>query len=308
MKALIPITVLLLIAWLLGGAWWYSKTCCSSVVADAAATASIAKPVVAAAPTRQLAIADESRFRTTANDNLLFTNGGFDFNKPLSPELTKSYTELVNYLKANPTRSLKITGLYGKDEKNTSLLSNMGLARAANLKQYLEQLGVNGKQILTDSQMQDNFALDNGQLIGGLQYAFANMEAPAAAPKADDNRLAQIEKDLKANPIVLYFETAQSSIEVAETTRQKFADLIYYLEQKSDKKAIVTGHTDDVGAASINLKYGSERAEFAKSYLIKNGLNGNRIATASLGETKPVADNKTADGRAKNRRSEISIQ
>lgn len=311
MRTLIPLTVLALILWLLIGSWWYSQKCCQSTATAAAKTAA---PTVAAPPTatRQLSIADAPRFSTTAADNLLFTNGGFDFNKPLSSDLSKSYGELATYLKANPNRVLQLTGLYGKDEHNTSLLSNMGLARAANLKQYLESIGINGKQINTDSYLLPNFALENGQLIGGIRYTFADaVVAPKPTPataKADNDRLTEIEKNLQVNPIVLYFETAESSINVEEQSRQKFADLIYYLAQKPDKKAVVVGHTDNVGAANLNMKYGNERAEFAKNYMIKNGLSGSRINTSSKGETQPTAPNTTLEGRAKNRRAEVTIQ
>lgn len=312
MRILIPLTLLALLLWLFIGSWWYARQCCS---VSSTTTAAAPTPLPSASPTTasQLRIADASRFSTAANDNLLFANNSFDFNKPLSPDLTRAYGELAAYLKANPQRRIALTGLYGSKERNSSLLPNMGLARAANLKQYLESIGINPAQIVTQGQLQPNFALNNEQIVGGMLYGFDDMPAATPAPDtaqqaADNARLDQIARDLQADPIVLYFETAKSTIEVNDQMRQKFARLIEYLTQRPQQKAIVEGHTDNVGPEKINLQYGSERAEFAKSYMVKNGLNPDRITTSSQGEANPVAPNNTTDGRAKNRRAEVSIQ
>lgn len=312
MRILIPLTLLALLLWLFIGSWWYARQCCAVSSTTTAATTSLL-PSTSQTTASQLRIADASRFSTAANDNLLFANSGFDFSKPLSPDLSRSYVELAAYLKANPQRRIVLTGLYGSNERNSSLLPNMGLARAANLKQYLESIGINPAQIVTQGQLQPNFALDKGQLVGGMLYGFDDMPAATPAPDAaqqaaDKARLDQIARDLQADPIVLYFETAESTIEVNDQMRQKFARLIEYLTQRPQQKAIVAGHTDNVGPEKLNLQYGSERAEFAKSYMVKNGLNPDRISTSSQGEANPVAPNNTSDGRAKNRRAEVSIQ
>lgn len=318
-KALL--TLLALILWLFIGSWWYASTCCGGAEQGAALatqnTTADTKPTTLETPkpaaAATLLIEDGTRFRTTANDNLRFGVEKLDFDKPLSAELTKSFGDLAAYLKANPKRTLTLTGLYNSSEKNTSLLSTMGLARATNMKKYLESLGVNGQQIMLADKLDNGFAFQNNIAHGGLGYSFADKaEEKAAQPAAPNNndaaRLVQIEKDLKAKPIVLYFETAQSSVNVTDSERQRFADLIYYLTQKGDKKALVVGHTDNVGAADMNMKYGQERAEFAKSYLIQNGLKNTQIETASKGETQPAVSNNTPQNRAKNRRAEVTVK
>lgn len=68
---------------------------------------------------------------------------------------------------------------------------------------------------------------------------------------------------------------------------------------------IVVGHTDSVGTDTYNQKLGLRRAEAVKAYLVKQGIETNRVYTESKGESKPVADNKTREGRAQNRRVEI---
>ena len=70
----------------------------------------------------------------------------------------------------------------------------------------------------------------------------------------------------------------------------------------------VTGHTDSTGAKAANQALSERRAESVKAYLVEKGLNGERIVTKGMGDSQPVASNKTAAGRAQNRRVDIDIQ
>ncbi|MYN19781.1 OmpA family protein [Rugamonas sp. FT107W] len=70
---------------------------------------------------------------------------------------------------------------------------------------------------------------------------------------------------------------------------------------------IAVGHTDSVGSDEYNQKLSVRRAEAVKAYIISKGVEANRVYTEGKGEKQPVADNKTAEGRAKNRRVEIEV-
>ena len=70
---------------------------------------------------------------------------------------------------------------------------------------------------------------------------------------------------------------------------------------------IAVGHTDSVGSDAYNQKLSVARAEAVKAYLVSKGAEKNRVYTEGKGEKSPVADNKTAEGRAKNRRVEIEV-
>jgi outer membrane protein OmpA-like peptidoglycan-associated protein len=71
----------------------------------------------------------------------------------------------------------------------------------------------------------------------------------------------------------------------------------------------VTGHTDSVGSDAYNQKLSDKRAHSVVEYLIEQGVpRSNFVSVVGAGESQPVADNKTADGRAQNRRTEIKIQ
>ena len=70
---------------------------------------------------------------------------------------------------------------------------------------------------------------------------------------------------------------------------------------------IAIGHADSVGSDAYNQRLSVRRAESVKAYLVSKGLEANRVYTEGKGEKQPVADNKTAEGRAKNRRTEIEV-
>ena len=69
----------------------------------------------------------------------------------------------------------------------------------------------------------------------------------------------------------------------------------------------VYGHTDNAGTDAYNERLSEERANSVKSYLLSKGLKENRIETKGYGSSKPIADNNTAAGKAKNRRVQIVL-
>jgi OOP family OmpA-OmpF porin len=80
------------------------------------------------------------------------------------------------------------------------------------------------------------------------------------------------------------------------------------LNENPDKRVAFEGHTDSVGTERYNQGLSERRASSARDYVAKKGIPAARIATRGFGESKPIADNKTADGRAKNRRVEVKVE
>ena len=84
----------------------------------------------------------------------------------------------------------------------------------------------------------------------------------------------------------------------------KMADI---LAKYSDDRVQIGGHTDSVGDATYNQALSERRAQAVKAVLSSRGVQEKQILVVGYGETKPVADNATAEGRAKNRRVELHI-
>ena len=89
--------------------------------------------------------------------------------------------------------------------------------------------------------------------------------------------------------------------------KAKLTELVGKLKDVNLEAVVATGHTDSIGKAEYNQKLSVRRAESVKAYLISAGVAADRVYTSGKGLTQPVADNKTAAGRAKNRRVEIEV-
>jgi OOP family OmpA-OmpF porin len=89
--------------------------------------------------------------------------------------------------------------------------------------------------------------------------------------------------------------------------KAKLDDLVGKIKAINLEVIIAVGHTDSVGVDAYNQKLSVRRSEAVKAYLVSKGIEKNRVYTEGKGEKQPVADNKTAEGRAKNRRVEIEV-
>ena len=84
-------------------------------------------------------------------------------------------------------------------------------------------------------------------------------------------------------------------------------ELVAYLNRKDDQRIEIGGHTDNVGTAANNQKLSMERAVTVMQYLISKGINPSRLEAKGYGLTMPIESNKTEEGRAQNRRTEVKI-
>ncbi len=101
------------------------------------------------------------------------------------------------------------------------------------------------------------------------------------------------------------FETGKATLQPESFS--VLDELVAYLNRKDDEKIELGGHTDNVGSAASNLKLSLDRANTVRDYLLAKAIDPGRVTAKGYGLTQPIAENKTEDGRAQNRRTEVKI-
>jgi outer membrane protein OmpA-like peptidoglycan-associated protein len=142
-----------------------------------------------------------------------------------------------------------------------------------------------------------------GALAGGsvglyLDKQRKELEKVAEVKKTENGLLVQMKNDI-------LFDTGSDGIKpegVGELA--KMGDI---LAKYADDRVRIEGHTDSSGDAKHNQTLSEKRAAAVKTILVSRGVKDTQISIVGFGETKPVADNATSDGRAKNRRVELHI-
>lgn len=240
-------------------------------------------------------------FAYSANENFNFNVSSSVILTPVSKGLENGIMELKTYLAKNPDITINITGYYRGDEDNLSAFPNLGLARANSAKNYFVSKGISSKVINKTSRQMDELVLKGNIYQGPLSYNFEKRVVD------DDEYLRTLSQKSKEDMIVLHFNTAETSTILTNEEKQQFAAISRYLDKIENASILVKGHTDNTGLESRNLKLGQNRAYFAKAYLVENGISESRIMVISKGWEEPVAGNSTEEGKAKNRRTTITI-
>ena len=142
-----------------------------------------------------------------------------------------------------------------------------------------------------------------GALAGGsvglyLDKQRAELERVAQVKKTENGLLVQMKNDI-------LFDTGSDAIKAEGIVElNKMADI---LAKYSDDRVKIAGHTDSVGDAKHNQALSERRANAVKTVLVSRGVQDKQIEVYGYGESKPIADNGTAEGRSKNRRVELHI-
>lgn len=120
-----------------------------------------------------------------------------------------------------------------------------------------------------------------------------------------------IEVDRRGDDIVLNMPSSVTfgfdSSELTMSARNALNDVASILTQYTDTRVNIAGHTDSTGNADYNQRLSERRAESVGNYLAQSGVSRNRLYMTGYGQTQPVASNATEEGRAQNRRVEITL-
>lgn len=131
-----------------------------------------------------------------------------------------------------------------------------------------------------------------------------------------------IQKDSRVDTVTYVDETTNTTVKMLSLPNVQFEkgkakllrssipqlnELAAYLQENKEVQAEIIGHTDSDGDAEQNRILSQARAEALRAYLIQNGIDGRRVKATGKGESEPVTENETAEGRAMNRRVEVKL-
>lgn len=243
-------------------------------------------------------ISDTDAFSQSSNRYIRFARDEYDV-VPYAQDLENLINETSEYLIANQDRSVTIVGVYDESESNASILPDLGLARADAIKSLLEELGVESANINTESTTVEGEGFMADTLCHGAEFRFGEAGG-------DDDRIGAIGDRLSAEPVRLYFDTDAKEPNLDAQNRQDLADIIFYLDKVSSSRIEVSGHTDNIGKGNERLS--RKRAEYTAEYLAsKGGISAARMDSKGYGDSRPIADNGSEDGRSQNRRVEVIL-
>ncbi|MFI5218231.1 MAG: OmpA family protein [Bacteroidia bacterium] len=192
----------------------------------------------------------------------------------------------------------KIDGTYEPARKTLHLNTKRGEGITPNM--YTAPSGISSSFLTDDFYIVNLFFID---------FLKRKVVPDAPAPSPDEISGIQIELNKEEKEIVrkayegLQFENGKAAIKPSSYSHLNL--LATMMLEKPEYKLNVTGYTDNVGSVESNLTLSKNRAESVKNYLIKQGVDASRITAEGFGIENPIGDNKTSEGRAKNRRVEF---
>lgn len=186
-------------------------------------------------------------------------------------------------------------------------VNDMHAATETQMKSTSAQLGAANQQLALQGQALDeqNKALDKER------EARAAADKRAAQAAADLARIASVKQEARGMVItlsggVLFASNKAELLPGAQTKLNSVAESL--TQQEPDARMVVEGHTDSQGSSSHNQGLSERRAQAVRDYLISRGIASDRVSAQGYGSTRSVADNKSPEGRANNRRVEIVVE
>jgi outer membrane protein OmpA-like peptidoglycan-associated protein len=114
--------------------------------------------------------------------------------------------------------------------------------------------------------------------------------------------------DSMPKALMIYFDFDKALFKADPLTDNSISEMKKWMEMYPGYKLHITGYTDFIGTQEYNLALGMKRAEIVKSYVEKLGIGSDKLVVSSRGKEEPVDDQITSAGRAKNRRTELTLK
>jgi outer membrane protein OmpA-like peptidoglycan-associated protein len=127
---------------------------------------------------------------------------------------------------------------------------------------------------------------------------------PTPPPPPPPPPAPKVERTIILDDVLFDFDKSTIKPEAAKILDR----LVVFMNENKAKKVSLSGHTDSIGTQAYNQRLSERRMNSVKNYIVKKGVEPGRVSGQGFGETKPIADNKTKEGRAKNRRVEVNVQ
>lgn len=264
--------ILLLIVWMIGSSWYYVckiKEQCPGKVNETSITTNLA---------------GES---AQPKWPLYFLFSSLDPNE--NPGFEKWRDSIVQL--AGGEKEMYITGLYSPDETFSRNYNDPGMERAKMVQ----------KVLFGDTSKRDNIFLESRRMNGMVDSV---TEGKLFNIQIKDKEQLVVEE---VGRMTIYFPKNSSEVLQAEEVRQ-FLDRFAASLKANNQKLVIEGNADNSGTSEINNRLGMERAQAVMNMLVDRGISPVTMTAVSRGDTQPVGDNNTEEGRSRNRRVELIVK
>lgn len=198
------------------------------------------------------------------------------------------------------------------------LLANAQAEEVNSIKKQMTQVAQEKSEIAKEEAELDREAVALNERIAALavrKAALAKkedeiMKAAMARTQQLEAELADLKAKETERGLVLtlgdvLFES--NAADLRADALQKLYVLVTYLKEHPDRNVLIEGHTDSIGTETYNLELSQRRATAVRTFLVRNGIDPERLTAQGYGQAQPVASNATAVGRQENRRVEVVI-
>jgi len=240
----------------------------------------------------------DGAFKSSSVDAFSFKKNGVLAAVPASTngELRK----VAAHFKSNEDRTLSLVGNYYPDEKYTGD-SNLGKERAEVIKTKLVKFGAPADRIITSGKKMTG-TLEGNKIYNAVVFEGIDNVEGEAETNVEEKAFSVLD------PYAVRFATGVTKPEMTDELRNYLDLALTYINENPGKVLMVTGYTDNEGDAKSNLKLSKKRAEIVRRLLRDNGVKSGQVEYQGKGDANELESNDTEEGRALNRRVEITIE